>query len=382
MTPPGSRRACSPGRRSPRRWFDALEHAQARGGAGDLAHDGGSDLGQARTQTPPAGALHGLNDPDFEAKAADVIGLYLNPRRMPRCSASMRRPRFKPRSTRSGAAALARRIERHGFEYYRHGTLSLYAASTQDGRGLGQDRSAAHRAPSSWPSSPTSSRTNPAAKKFTSSATTSRRTRPRGSTISWASIRTCICITPNLFVLAQPGRALVLQDRARCHRQGRVYLDHRSEAKLMRYIRKYNDSPKPVKWSTVPRPSHHYGFARYSPLASTEATGADVAHAQRKFRTEASLDAEALTRNAVAPFLKARGFTEINEYRRVTGTAVRQAITAHTPDGIPIRCMYACVGDAKTANPRTLVLRCAAKGETDQQRLGTHAAVHRREGRG
>ncbi len=35
------------------------------------------------------------NDPDFETKAADVIGLYLNPRLTPSCSASMRRPRSR-----------------------------------------------------------------------------------------------------------------------------------------------------------------------------------------------------------------------------------------------------------------------------------------------
>jgi hypothetical protein len=33
------------------------------------------------------------DDPDFERKAADVIGLYVNP---PKHAAVMRRPRFKP----------------------------------------------------------------------------------------------------------------------------------------------------------------------------------------------------------------------------------------------------------------------------------------------
>jgi len=68
-------------------------------------------------------------DPAFEAKAADVIGLYLDPpeHAVVLCV-----------DEKSGIQALDRldpvlplspgRAERHGFEYYRHGTLSLYAA--------------------------------------------------------------------------------------------------------------------------------------------------------------------------------------------------------------------------------------------------------------
>jgi hypothetical protein len=35
------------------------------------------------------------NDPNFEDKAADIIGLYLTHRNTPPFAASMRRPRFK-----------------------------------------------------------------------------------------------------------------------------------------------------------------------------------------------------------------------------------------------------------------------------------------------
>jgi transposase len=58
------------------------------------------------------------NDPDFERKAADIIGLYLNP---------------------PAHAAVFSVDERHGFEYFRHGTLSLYAAfNTKTGEVLGK----------------------------------------------------------------------------------------------------------------------------------------------------------------------------------------------------------------------------------------------------
>ena len=81
-------------------------------------------------------------DLDFETKAADVIGLYVNPP----SNASV----FCDEKT--AIQALDRldpvlplspgRAERHGFEYYRHGTLSLYAAlNTKTGKVLGKTAS-------------------------------------------------------------------------------------------------------------------------------------------------------------------------------------------------------------------------------------------------
>lgn len=69
------------------------------------------------------------NDPDFERKAADIIGLYLNPPQhaaifcVDEKSAIQALDRLDPVLPMSPG-----RVERHGFEYYRHGTLSLYAA--------------------------------------------------------------------------------------------------------------------------------------------------------------------------------------------------------------------------------------------------------------
>ena len=69
------------------------------------------------------------DDPDFESKAADIIGLYLNPPQhaavfcVDEKSAIQALDRLDPVLPMSPG-----RIERHGFEYYRHGTLSLYAA--------------------------------------------------------------------------------------------------------------------------------------------------------------------------------------------------------------------------------------------------------------
>jgi transposase len=80
------------------------------------------------------------NDPDFETKAADVIGLYLNPPAhaavfcvddKTAIQALDRKDRMLPLSPG--------RAESHGFEYKRNGTLSLFAAlNTATGEVLGK----------------------------------------------------------------------------------------------------------------------------------------------------------------------------------------------------------------------------------------------------
>jgi len=69
------------------------------------------------------------DDPDFETKAADVIALYLSPPQhaavfcIDEKTAIQALDRLDPRLPLSPG-----RLERHGFEYRRNGTLSLYAA--------------------------------------------------------------------------------------------------------------------------------------------------------------------------------------------------------------------------------------------------------------
>jgi transposase len=80
------------------------------------------------------------DDAEFEEKAADIIGLYLKPPAkaavfcVDEKSAIQALDRLDPVLPLSPG-----RAERHGFEYYRHGTLSLYAAlNTKTGKVLGQ----------------------------------------------------------------------------------------------------------------------------------------------------------------------------------------------------------------------------------------------------
>ena len=83
------------------------------------------------------------DDPKFEKKAADIIGLYLRPPAhaavfcVDEKSAIQALDRLDPVLPLSPG-----RAERHGFEYFRHGTLSLYAAlNTANGEVLGKTAS-------------------------------------------------------------------------------------------------------------------------------------------------------------------------------------------------------------------------------------------------
>ena len=76
------------------------------------------------------------DDPDFESKAADIIGLYLNPPRHAAVFCVDEKTAIQALDRLDPVLPLTPgRDERHGFEYYRHGTLSLYAAlDTASGR--------------------------------------------------------------------------------------------------------------------------------------------------------------------------------------------------------------------------------------------------------
>jgi transposase len=80
------------------------------------------------------------DDPDFEQKAADIIGLYLAPPQHAAVFAVDEKTAIQALDRLDPVLPLSPgRAERHGFEYYRHGTLSLYAAlNTRTGEIIGQ----------------------------------------------------------------------------------------------------------------------------------------------------------------------------------------------------------------------------------------------------
>lgn len=86
-------------------------------------------LAQARLQPHRLERYMASNDPDFEAKAADIIGLYLEPPQHAAVFCVDEKTAIQALDRLDPVLPLSPgRAERHGFEYYRHGTLSLYAA--------------------------------------------------------------------------------------------------------------------------------------------------------------------------------------------------------------------------------------------------------------
>jgi hypothetical protein len=80
------------------------------------------------------------NDPKFEEKAAAIIGLYLNPPQHAAVFCVDEKTAIQALDRKDRRLPLSPgRAERHGFEYHRHGTLSLFAAlNPQTGDVMGQ----------------------------------------------------------------------------------------------------------------------------------------------------------------------------------------------------------------------------------------------------
>src|SRR5262245_57480957 len=108
-------------------------------------------LGLSHMMVARVWAKHGLkphrlarymasDDPDFERKAADIIGLYLNPPQHAAVFCVDEKTAIQALDRLDPVLPLSPgRAERHGFEYFRHGTLSLYAAfDTRTGAVLGK----------------------------------------------------------------------------------------------------------------------------------------------------------------------------------------------------------------------------------------------------
>jgi len=84
---------------------------------------------QARLKPHRLDSYMASNDPRFEEKAADIIGLYLNPPQHAAVFCVDEKTAIQALNRLDPVLPLSPgRAERHGFEYYRHGTLSLYAA--------------------------------------------------------------------------------------------------------------------------------------------------------------------------------------------------------------------------------------------------------------
>jgi len=155
------------------------------------------------------------NDPDFERKAADVIGLYVNPPAHAVVFCVDEKTAIQALDRKDPVLPLSPgRAERHGFEYYRHGTLSLYAAfNTKTGEVLG--KTAARHTSAEFVAFLAAIVVNqPAAGDPRDRRQPVGAQDQAGHRVLGLAPQRPLALYADLLVLAQPGRAVVRQDRA------------------------------------------------------------------------------------------------------------------------------------------------------------------------
>jgi len=190
-------------------------------------------------------------DPEFETKAADVIGLYVEPPQhaavfcLDEKTAIQALDRLDPVLPLSPG-----RAERHGFEYYRHGTLSLYAAvDVKTGTVVGET-AARH--------------TTDDFIRFLDRLVSAQ---PRGreihivldnlATHKTQKVRAFLASHPNVHLHFTPTYSSWLNQIelwfAKIERDllARGIFTSRADLrrKILRYIKKYNETAEPIRWS-------------------------------------------------------------------------------------------------------------------------------------
>ncbi len=190
------------------------------------------------------------NDPDFEAKAADIIGLYLKPPQHAAVFCVDEKTAIQALDRRDPVLPLSPgRLERHGFEYYRHGTLSLYGAlNTRTGRVIAK---------------PAARHTSQEFVAFLADLVANQ---PRGQEIHMIAdnlaahktkaVAQFLAAHPKVHLHYTPTYSSWLNQIenwfAKIERDviaRGVFTSVKDLArKLMRYIRHYNRAPKPLKW--------------------------------------------------------------------------------------------------------------------------------------
>ena len=221
----------------------------------------GMKLGVSHMMVARVWAKHGLkphrldrymasNDPDFESKAADIIGLYLNPPAHAAVFCVDEKTAIQALDRKDPVLPLSPgRAERHGFEYYRHGTLSLYAAfNTKTGEVLGKT---------------TSSHTSAEFVAFLGDIAANQPRRKEIHVIAdnlsahkTKKVAQFLADHPNIHLHYTPTYSSWLNQVelwfAKIERdviaRGVFTSVSDLKQKLMRYIRNYNKSPKTVKW--------------------------------------------------------------------------------------------------------------------------------------
>src|ERR1700709_1734462 len=190
------------------------------------------------------------DDPDFETKAADVIGLYVNPPDHAAVFSVDEKTAIQALDRLDPVLPLSPgRAQRHGFEYFRHGTLSLYAAfNTKTGRVRGKTA------------------TRHTSAEFVAFLTDIVANQPKGkeihviadnlSTHKTKQVHAFLAEHPQVHMHFTPTYSSWLNQVelwfAKIERdviaRGVFTSVPDLKRKLMHYIRKYNEQPKSVKW--------------------------------------------------------------------------------------------------------------------------------------
>jgi transposase len=190
------------------------------------------------------------DDPNFEKKAADIIALYLHPPQHAAVFCVDEKTAIQALDRLDPVLPLSPgRAERHGFEYHRHGTLSLYAAfNTKTGEVLGK----------------TAARHTSA--EFVAFLTDIAVNQPRGKEIhvildnlsahKTGRVADFLDAHPHVHMHFTPTYSSWLNQVELCFAKIERDVIARGvftsvpdlKRKLMRYIRHYNQQPKTVKW--------------------------------------------------------------------------------------------------------------------------------------
>ena len=160
------------------------------------------------------------DDPDFETKAADVIGLYLTPPQHAAVFCVDEKTAIQALDRLDPVLPLSPgRLERHGFEYRRNGTLSLYAAlDVKTGKVQGKTAERHTSAEFVGFLEQVVSGCKPQAGDSHHSRQSVRTQDQPGRTVPEAKRQREAALHAHLFVLAQSGRNLVRKTGARSHR--------------------------------------------------------------------------------------------------------------------------------------------------------------------
>jgi transposase len=209
------------------------------------------------------------DDPHFEEKAADIIGLYLKPPQHAAVFCVDEKTAIQALDRLDPVLPLSPgRAERHGFDYFRHGTLSLYAAlNTRSGEVLGKP---AERHTSeefvAFLGDIVASQPKGREIHIIADNLSARKTR-RVQEFLAGHKKVTLHFTPTYASWLNQVENWFSKIERDVSARGIFTSVKELARKLMRYIRLYNRDPKPIKWR-YSDPSHRIGNPSFDSIGT------------------------------------------------------------------------------------------------------------------